>query len=330
MFSIGTISITIDDILEKVSEGQILNYYIGITNIPIRICSPFHPDSTPSLGFYERDGKILWNDFGLNKGGDIWSFFRKLWNMDLCDVLYKINKDINHNSNDVKIRKSFSKGCSISKNKIKDIKVKVRNWHNIDNEYWNNFGISIEWLKSANVYPVSRVFIYKENDTIVLPADKLSYAYVENKDNKQMIKIYQPLNIDGYKWTSGFDKSVISLWTKLPATGNIVCICSSLKDSICLWENTKIPAISPQGEGYGLSNTVVNELKKRFKYIFILYDNDKPGIADSQKLSASTGFINLELPKINGAKDISDLYKTLQNKNDFKEIIYKLFKKNIK
>ena len=33
-----------------------------------------------------------------------------------------------------------------------------------------------------------------------------------------------------------------------------------MKDALCLWANTGIPAIAIQGEGYGISDTAVNEL----------------------------------------------------------------------
>jgi hypothetical protein len=44
-----------------------------------------------------------------------------------------------------------------------------------------------------------------------------------------------------------------------------------------------------------------------------------------KKLSEETGFNNLVLPKINEAKDVSDLYKSLNNKEEFIKIILKLF-----
>ena len=142
------------------------------------------------------------------------------------------------------------------------------------------------------------------------------------------IKIYQPKNTNGYKWSSKHDSSVVSLWTKIPEYGDILCICSSLKDSLCLWANTGIPSISPQGEGYNMSNTAINELKRRYKRVFVLYDNDEAGILDGLKFSTNTGFINIVLPDY-GAKDVSDLYKLL-GKDKWLEIIIPLFKEAIK
>ena len=98
-----------------------------------------------------------------------------------------------------------------------------------------------------------------------------------------------------------------------------------MKDALCLWANTGIPAIAIQGEGYGISDTAVNELKRRYKEVFILLDNDKAGLIDGEKLSASTGFTNIVLPYFEGGKDVSDLYKTIGDKEQFREIILSLF-----
>ena len=79
--------------------------------------------------------------------------------------------------------------------------------------------------------------IIKNQHKYIFKADKLAYAYVEHKEGKVSIKIYQPKNTNGYKWSSKHDSSVVSLWTKIPEYGDILCICSSLKDSLCTLEN---------------------------------------------------------------------------------------------
>ena len=156
-------------------------------------------------------------------------------------------------------------------------------------------------------------------------ADKYAYSYVERKEGKITLKIYQPFNKKGFKWTNKHDSSVISLWTKVPEKGDKICICSSVKDALCLSANTNIPAIAIQGEGYSISKTAINNLKERYKNIYILLDNDAPGIKDAEKLAKETGFINLVLPIFEGGKDISDLYKILNNKQKFKQILLNLF-----
>ena len=162
---------------------------------------------------------------------------------------------------------------------------------------------------------------------MVFGADKYAYAYVEKKEGHITLKIYQPFNTKGFKWSNQHDGSVISLWTKLPKLGDKVCICASLKDALCLWANTGIPSIALQGEGYGISDTVIKELKERFTNVYILFDNDEAGLTDGIKLAQNTGFQNIVLPLFDGGKDISDMYKVMQNKKLFQKTILELFKK---
>ena len=112
---------------------------------------------------------------------------------------------------------------------------------------------------------------------------------------------------------------VIGLWTKIPEYGDRVVICSSLKDSLVLSNQCHIPAICLQGEGYSISNTAIQELKRRYKKVFICFDVDEPGIKDGQKLSEQTGFINV-VPDLGGEKDLSDYYKSLEDKQQFKQL----------
>ena len=74
-----------------------------------------------------------------------------------------------------------------------------------------------------------------------------------------------------------------------------------------------------------MSNTAINELKRRFNKVYILLDNDAAGLKDGVSLAEATGFINVVLPQFEGGKDISDLYK-VKGKDDFLKIILPLFK----
>lgn len=330
-FAVGKSSVNLEDITSRVTEANILSFYLGINKVPCIINSPLREDKKPSFGLYSLDGKrIYFTDLSRGDRGGIIDLLSQLWNTDYNSTLQKIYEDIPkmNSSINVKLNKTSIETIHNTSNSI--IQCKIRKWRQYDIEYWNSYGISLKWLKYAEVYPISHKIIIKNNHRYVLPADKLAYAYVEHKDKKTTLKIYQPLNVEGYKWSNNHNSSVISLWTKVPKYGDKICICSSLKDALCLFANTGIPAIATQGEGYKISNTAINELKKRYKEIYILFDNDEAGLIDGKKLSESTGFINLVLPNQYGEKDISDLYKSLHDKNKFKKIILNLFNNNLK
>lgn len=324
MISPGKPSCTLKEIREYISDLAVASYYLNIRNIPTKINSPLRRDERPSLGIYSPDGtSVYFKDFGTGESGSIYTLLMKMWNTDFKGMCERIYKDMESG-----FSKPSKRKCTYRQPKVSpksEIKVKVRNWEKHDIDYWQSYGVPVEWLKYAEVYPISHKIVLKGDDRMVYGADKYAYAYVEHKDNKTTLKIYQPFNKLGFKWSSKHDKSVISLWTKVPEKGEILCICSSLKDALCLWANTGIPAVATQGEGYSISETAVKSLKERYEKVYILFDNDEAGITDGKKLSKTTGFINLELPRINGAKDISDLYKSLTNKSKFKQIILNLF-----
>lgn len=326
--NIGKPSTDLENIYSKVSDLDILHHYFGITHVPCMINSPLRRDNNPSLSFYSKDGiEVLWTDFSTKEGGDIIHLMSKYWGESYADTVKHLWEDLPKITN-ISGYTQLSKKRYIVKKTNVILKCKVREWKDYDLEFWNSFGISKRWLEYADVYPISHKIIIKNDEKFVFSADKYAYAYVEFKDKKTTLKIYQPFNTKGFKWSNNHDRSVISLWTKVPANGLMICICASLKDALCLWANTGIPSIAVQGEGYSMSDTAIEELKRRFKHVYILFDNDEAGIIDGVKLAEQTGFTNIVLPRINNTKDISDLYKSLENKEQFKELMINLFKNN--
>lgn len=329
-FSSGRTSISLEELLSKVSEISIAAKYLNITEIPCVINSPLRRDNRPSFGLYSFDGqKVRYTDYATGERGGIFDLLSKLWNIPYIEVLERVADDfITYKETDeVKVNTDCGYSKIVIKERVKSkIEVKVRSWRNYDREYWESYGVPLEWLDYARVYPISHKIIIKDGRRFTFGADKYAYAFVELKEGNTSIKIYQPFNKDGFKWCTSTDSSVISLWTKVPQSGDKICICSSLKDALCLWSNTGIPALATQGEGYTMSDTAVNELKRRFKKVYVLFDNDEAGLIDGEKLCKQTGFINIVLPVFEGGKDISDLYHTLQNKEQFRETILNLFK----
>lgn len=313
--------------LGDLTEADIASYYFNISSIPCLIHSPLRVDNKPSFAIFSPDGvNVNYRDFSTGESGRIWNLLSKLWNCSYREVQNRVFNDLGNQSLGTKVGTGcYSQRKSIKINSFIDLQCKVREWQDYDLDYWNSYGISLKWLKYADVYPISHKIIIKEEGTYIYKADKYAYAYVEFKEGKTTLKIYQPFNKSGYKWANRHDKSVISLWTKVPKYGDKICICASLKDALCLWANTGIPALAIQGEGYNMSNTAINELKTRFKNVYICFDNDNAGLKDAERLSSKTNFINVVLPPFENGKDISDLYKSLTNKQEFKNLLLKLF-----
>lgn len=328
-FGTGELSITLEDILAKTTEFEILNYYFMVDELPIVINSPLREDNKPSFGLYTLDDKkVHYYDFSTKDKGGLFDLLMKYWGESYKATLMRVWEDLpNFSNTNVKLNNTIKKKTYQSlKSRNIDLQCKVREWRDYDLDYWASYGISLEWLKYADIYPISHKIVIRDNQRYVFGADKYAYAYVERKEGKVTLKIYQPFNKGGYKWSNRHDRSIISLWTKVPEFGDRICICSSMKDALCLWANTGIPSLAIQGEGYGMSDTAINELKRRYKHIYILLDNDEAGLLDAEKLAQTTGFTNIVLPQFNGGKDVSDLFKSLQDPNKFKNMVLDLFK----
>lgn len=331
---LGSISSTItkEDILKHTTEADILNYYLGVNKIPCLICSPLRNEKNPSFSLFTRDGfSILYKDFSTGQSGNIYTLLKTLWSCSYNEVISRLYKDLKFFTGSVTSNRSFKRLKTPINSINTDLDVVIRMWEDYDIDYWKSFGIELKWLKYADVYPISHTFFIRDSKKTLYKAEKYAYAYLEHKDCKTTIKIYQPFS-KKFKWTNKHDSSVISLWTKIPEKGDNIIICSSLKDALCVWSNTNIPCIALQGEGYLMSKSAVSNLNKRYKNIYVLFDNDDAGIKGANNLckavkeNFSIDFIPLTIPKINNQKDVSDIYKSLKDKSKFKDLIFKLIK----
>lgn len=312
MFSKGFKSVSLSEIRQQYSDADIAQKYLGV-KVPCLVCSPFRDDKRPSLSlYYSKSGNLCYKDFATSEGGSLYDFLSRLWNTSMSQTISKIASDVGIKDTLVK-----RKTKSLRKTTKSILQVKVREWRDYDIEFWAQFGINESWLKFGDVYPITQMFFTKDGITKIIPADKYAYAYIERKDGIVSIKIYQPFS-DTMKWISKHDSSVWDLWTKLPESGERLIITSSRKDALCLWANTGIPSLSLQGEGYVPKEHVVNQLKQRFKNIYVLYDNDFKAVEKGEEnhgrvfgkhLSDMFGLIQIEIPEFYRSKDPSDLFR---------------------
>ena len=312
MFSKGFKSVSLSEIRQQYSDADIAQKYLGV-KVPCLVCSPFRDDKRPSLSlYYSKSGNLCYKDFATSEGGSLYDFLSRLWNTSMRETVSKIASDIGIKDTLVKRRTK-----SLRKTTKSILQVKIREWRDYDIEFWAQFGINKDWLKFGDVYPITQMFFTKDGITKIIPADKYAYAYIERKDGIVSIKIYQPFS-DTMKWISKHDSSVWDLWTKLPENGERLIITSSRKDALCLWANTGIPSLSLQGEGYVPKEHVVNQLKQRFKNIYVLYDNDFKAVEKGEEnhgrvfgkhLSDMFGLIQIEIPEFYRSKDPSDLFR---------------------
>ena len=314
MISKGTDTIVIEDVRRVTTDYEVANKYLGINSVPSNINSILREDKNPSLCIFPYKDSLFFKDFGTNQSGNIYQLFSLYWNIPLNQVYRKIYNDFTSaNYKSCCCKNKISKTIIKKKSNI-NIKVKIRDWKPWDIEYWSSYGISLKWLEYCDIFPISHIFLIHQNgEQLIISADKYAYVYIERKDNKVSLKIYQPYSTN-FKWMSKHDASVWDLWTKIPEKGDKLIITSSRKDALCLWANTGIPSLSLQGEGYVPKEKVINQLKERYSKIYVFYDNDFKNKVNNGRnygriLAEKFNLQQIEIPTEYKSKDPSDLYK---------------------
>lgn len=311
-----------NDILKNINSVEIFKNYFPNFELNTRLSSPFRSDDDPSFGFFVgTSGEVVYNDFSRKETGDCFSFVSRLFNnLSFFETLSKIATDFNLpksgeffykdmssiKSDIVRLSKEQLEGL----NSVKDteIKVRFREWSKIDADYWSSFGITYKVLKYYKVFPVSHIFV----NSTVIKADELAYVFVENKDGLETFKIYQPFNKSGLKWLSSHNNSVWQGWSQLPESHHSLIITKSLKDVMTIVSITGLPATAMQSENVKPKPQIIEELKKRFETIYVLYDNDYDKVENiGKKLGDNLsieigGSIRIEIPDDKKVTDISE------------------------
>lgn len=311
-------------LLNQVSDYEIYSRYIPGEEIMVgrNIKSPFRNESTPSFGFFLGEGgEICFNDFTLRLRGDCVKLVMILYDLSFYAAMSKIAIDFNIDG-DFHIKQSNfvktpdggyvtgSRSDALSKTMYKFSLGKIRrDWALRDMVYWQKYGISLKTLKKYNVEAISYFII----NGSPIKAEELSYVFIETKDGEETYKIYQPESKD-YKWLNSHNNSIWQGWNQMPKEDdkNTLIITKSLKDVMCIIENTQYHAVALQCENIQPKEQVISELKDRFGEIIIFYDNDYDkeenwGQIFSEDLSKKTGFRSVCIDASHEAKDFSDL-----------------------
>lgn len=298
---IENIGVTLEWILSKVTEYDIYAAYIGNFKVGMIYNSPLRKDKTPSFGcFYSKKTRqLLFKDHGTGECGNVIKFVKLYTGItNYSEVLQDIVKKLKI-TNDTQL--DSSKQYIPSTETV--IGVVRQEFTETDINYWKQFNISVETLKK---FGVSSIKYYLCNGIVksIYKEENPMYAY-KVYDH---FKIYKPLADKYTKWRNNLTELDIQGYKQLPKTGDILIITKSMKDVMCLYE-MGIPAISPSSESTFIPEKVLEQLKKRFKRIIILFDRDEAGVKYLRKMSLKTGLEGMLVHKKFKAKDISDAIK---------------------
>ena len=305
MYSTKTaITMSLRDLLEKVSDYDIYSYYIGSFKPGKLMNSPLRPDDKiPSFAIFpSKTGDLLFKDHGTGASGNALKFIKLYKGIDTREELerelLRIVRKMNPISGEVKPKYVKTVGLGLTK-----IGIVRQPFTEVDKQYWKQFHIPIDTLKRFNVFSI-KYFLCNNIVRGVYKDDNPMYAY--KVDDK--FKIYRPLASKYTKWRTNLTNENIQGYTQLPESGDLLFITKSLKDVMCLYE-MGYSAVSPSSETTFIPESILEELKKRFKTIIILYDRDEAGVKNARQYSKQYGLDAMFVHKKFKAKDVSDAVK---------------------
>lgn len=300
----NAITLSLSDILQKLSDYDIYAYYMGKFQIGKLYNSPLRSnDKIPSFAIFpSRNKDLLFKDHGSGQTGNAITFCKLINHINTKEELERELLKILRKTNPISLAKRTIHYDAHSYN----IGIVRQPFSEIDIKYWAQYGIREETLKFYNVFSIK---YYLLNNTVrsIYKDDCPMYAYKVNEH----FKIYRPLAPKQTKWRTNLTELDVQGLEQLrsnPLSGDILVITKSLKDVMVLRE-MGYNAISPSSETTFITTVLLNDLKKQFKRIVLLYDRDKTGVRKSREFGRQYGLYAFLMNKKFGAKDISDAVK---------------------
>jgi len=313
------VELSADSLLKKVTQEQIMVYYLGMQLDLNRVfSSPFRDDANPSCAFYYgKGGKLYLHDFA---EGKFYSFVDVVMKKLRCNY-YNALKDIQKNLESI----------SYFNPKITD-KVEIEYTYTsskIPETYFANHKISKSTLLKFNAKLVDSVF---KNGELWGKSTNEDPIYVYEINGR--CKIYRPLTkLKKNKWRSSATFSDVFGMKQLPKKGVLCFITSSVKDMMVLHEHG-FPAICfsseglPQrGENVEILNAVIEALKGRYRFVASLLDSDDVGRKNAAMLYDKYGLYPMCTPKVKDVADFQKRFKSVPTKRMLKRLISKSLKK---
>lgn len=303
-------------LLKYNSEETYMEHYLGIPVKKGLFKSPLRRDNTPTCSFYRDScGRLIFKDFRGDFYGNFIEVVKYKYGVSYPKALTIIANDFGIKQNpELKVNKSCIKEYSnnkLEKSEESIIKVKIKDFTEEELDWWRSYGITLNTLKKFFVFSCEIVFL---NDQIYSYSSSTSfnfgYFYPSKDNNKQYWRIYYPQNRK-YRFISNWNKTMIQGIHMMPKSGEFLVITKSMKDVMLCYE-LGIPAIAPNSENLFITDSQWDNIVIKFKHIFLLYDTDLAGVANSKRIKKKFPKIQvLLIPRKYKAKDITDLYKKL-------------------
>lgn len=302
--------ITKELILNHVSEETLMEHYLGIPVKKGMFKSPLRVDHSPTCSF-DRDkyGRLVFKDFNGSFYGDAFEVVKHMFHVPYYEALNIIANDFGIvNSPRLKKHPKIIEytNTQFEESGPSTIQIEVKPYTKEELEWWNSFGVSEDILKKYRVYSCKSVFL--NGSYLTSSSDKdFIFAYYKGKiDGLDYFRIYFPMRTK-FRFLSNWPSTMIQGSQQLPKYGDLLVITKSMKDVMTL-ASFGISAIAPNSETLFLTEQQFEKVKKRFKRVILLYDNDLAGISNMNKIRKKFDIECIWIPR-KYSKDISDFYK---------------------
>jgi hypothetical protein len=201
--------LTIEWILDKVSEYEIYRYYIGHDFVLGKtFCSPFRKENDPSFSItVSKDDRLHHLDYADSlKRGDCVDFVCQLFiGMNYDSALKMIAKDFGLISPLGEKREKVIIEYKEPTEKLFQVVVR-KDFTPGEAKYWSDYHLGIDELRANNVYAVKKLYIDRE--LIRFTPGELVFGYFVEELGKW--KIYRPFAPKEYKWRTNLPHNYIS------------------------------------------------------------------------------------------------------------------------
>lgn len=300
------IKVTKQYILNKYSQEEIFAYYLHYIPDKKLHKSQIRIDNNPTVGFFKsNDDTIVYHDFATGQGFDCIGYVQEMYHITYHQALLQIAKDFNITKSNIVNTRHINYIPKFESKGPANIRVKIKDFTEPELKWWKGFGISYKTLKKFHVYSCENVFL---NDNLFTTNSKLTFGYYGGKvNNIELWRIYYSQRKE-YRFLTNWPSKKIQGFDQLPKYGDILVITKSMKDVMSMYE-LGITACAPNSETQFISDSVLNQLKERFKHIIVMFDNDKAGLLNMAKLRHLHSDLDYFCIPKKYAKDFTDTYK---------------------
>lgn len=292
-----------DEILEEVDEYLLYCHYLGFQpelnrNYKSPIRPPSNIDTDPSFRIWEakrfKNREFGWADYAVGTKGEIYSLVQHICKLkSYREAVAQVRYDflIQDKANNLEKVKPFIPPPT-------KIRIKSKPFNAFELAWWkDNWGVT---LPTLNRYFTTRLKYYFMTDLQVDPTfvNDLGFAYRV----KGRYQLYFPERSHDKRWRNNLTDETLPGFEQLQYKSDTLIITKAFKDILVLAE-LGYEAVAPRGENILISQKFLDILSKRYKYIYILFDND--GKHSAHKYP----FPLIQVPLESGEKDISDYRK---------------------